>query len=103
MTGDIGIHTGDIGIQPATGLIVELFIGPFGMAVDTDGSDEAVDRQRRLAGEFRQPPRSDPALKLHLPEPVLGVEETEGKDRVLDAPGLDMGYVVLVTDDRDLA
>ena len=38
--------------------------------------------QRRGADDLGQPPGPEPALELHLPEPVLGVDEALREGRV---------------------
>ncbi len=54
-------------------------------AVEPERAHEAIGRQRRSPHDLGQPPGPDPPLKLHLPEPVLGVHEAEREGRILEA------------------
>src|SRR5687767_14055556 len=66
----------------------------------SDGSEQAVDSQRRFAENIRKPSIAEPALKFHLPEPVLRVRVAEAEVRVNLAALADMRHSVGVPLDR---
>ena len=63
----------------------------FRLAVQAQRAHEAIARQRRGAEDLRQTPGAQPPLELHLPEPVLGVDEAEREARIEETVRLDVG------------
>ena len=63
----------------------------FRLAVQTQRAHEAIARQRRRAEDLRQTSGAQPPLELHLPEPVLGMDEPEREARIEGTVRPDVG------------
>ncbi len=97
----VSVDAGGIGLEPGPRRGAQVLEARGRPPVEPERAHEAVGRQRRPAHDLGQAPGADPPLELHLPEPVLGVDEAEGEDRILQARRLDMRDRPLIAHDRD--
>ena len=95
----IGVHTRRIGLVDRLRLGRKPLEIPLGDTVDAERSQELVRLDGGLADDLRKPRLADPALHLHLPEPVLRVDVAHGKRAVPRRLGIDVGDRVRVADD----
>ena len=61
--------------------------GSFRPAVETEHPQQPIGVEGRRAEHLGETTRADPAIHLHLPQPVLRMDVAEGEDCVLLAPG----------------
>ena len=80
--GEKRIHAGAVRLDLTAGIVGQPLPGGARRASEPDRPQEPVLRNRRGAEDFRQHPVPDSALELHLPQPVLGVDEAETEERV---------------------
>ena len=73
----------------------------FGHAPQAERAHEAVRLERIRAEDLGEAPRADAPVHLHLPEPVLGVDEAEREVRVLERGGVDVRDAVAVAQHLD--
>src|SRR5699024_1138549 len=64
-------------------------------------ADKGVGAQLGLAEQFGQAPGGHMASEVHLPEPVLSVDETLGEEKIMGGLSLDGGNTRLVAVDGD--
>ena len=72
-------------------------------AADAQRAQEAVGVQRALAEGLGEAAGADAAVRLHLPQAVLGMCDAEAEVGVVDAAGADGGDAVGVALDAGLA
>ena len=99
--GEKRIHAGDVRLDLRPGIVRQPLPRGARRAAESDRAEEPVLRNRRGAEDFRQPAVADPALKLHLPQPVLGMDEAEAEERVALRRGEDVRDGVGVAHDLD--
>jgi hypothetical protein len=76
---------------------------PIGLAqpVKAEGTDGAVGVQRHFAKKLTQPAAGGAPVKLHLPQPLLGVDESLRKKKIVDIRSIDMRDTPPVADHLD--
>jgi len=94
--GEVGIHSRRIGVQQAAGFGVVMREVRFGHAPQPERAHEAVGLERVRAEDFGEAPRPQAPVHLHLPQPVLGVDEAEREVGVLERGGVDVRDTVAV-------
>jgi hypothetical protein len=67
-----------------------------GRSTQTERQKSLVDGQRTFAEDFRQPPRRDTAVELHLPQPLARVHHTDDKPGVVVVTGIDRRHAIAV-------
>jgi hypothetical protein len=72
-------------------------------AAQTQRAHEAVGIEGARPEHLGEPARADAPIHLHLPQPVLGVDEAQGEMRVLERGGVDMRDAVAVAQHLDLS
>ena len=95
------VDAGRVGIEDAPGPPVELGVGALRRPVDPERAQKPVGGPGRGAEDLRQASGADAAVDLHLPQPVLGVDEPEAVHHVLDVLRVDVRHGVAVADDAD--
>ena len=73
----------------------------FGQPAQPEDAHEAVGGEGPRPQNLRQPPGAQAALELHLPQPVLGVNEAEGEIGVAVGARADAHHAVAVAGDLD--
>jgi hypothetical protein len=94
--GQEGVHPGGVGVHRLLLLGVEPFVSRLGRAVEAPGAEEPVLGKRGLPQDLGEAPLAHPALELHLPEPLLGVNIALGEEEVLQAPRPDAHHALSV-------
>src|SRR5262249_13546542 len=82
MCADERVHARAVRIDFLTGLVGQTVPGRTGRTAESDGSEEPILRNRRIAKNLRQSTMADAALELHLPETILGMDVAEAIHRV---------------------
>ena len=96
-----GVDPGAIGLELGPQVRVEVVLLALGEIADAEGAHQPVARQARLAGDLREAPAGRPAVEVHLPEPVLGVDEPLGEPEVRAARRGDVGNAPAIPGDLD--
>ncbi len=99
---DAGVHTRRMRLQQEPLLIGERLVDAPLHVRHAQHPAVPIQRKGRRTRHFREPARGEAADDLHLPEPVLGVHETLGKEQVLRPVGANVGNAPRVTDDFNL-
>src|SRR5690606_10042116 len=98
--GDVGIDTVGVPLQDLTVLVGhggQLLTGQVGEA---EGAEELVGLDLALAEHLREAARADVPPEVHLPEPLLGVDEPLGEEEVVVGGGHDVRDAPAVAMDR---
>ena len=90
-----------IGPVGGLGVVVQPLPLARGRLVDAQDAQEAVGLDGARAEQFGEPAGADAPLGLHLPQPVLGMHETQREIGVVGLASIDMGHAVGVTQDLD--
>ena len=98
-----GVDPGAVRPQHARAAWVERAGLGLGNPAKPDAAQQPVGLQRALAEQFRQPARGDPALKLHLPQPVLRMQVALHQPHVVLCRRVHMGHAPLVPQHLHLA
>ncbi len=101
VAGDAGIDAVGIGLQRGAGLRGAGGEGGLGVAAYADGAQEAIGRERAGPEDLRQPARRDALVHLHLPQPVLRMDEAEAEIGVERIARLDARNRMAIAHDRD--
>src|SRR5260370_30388553 len=64
-------------------------------------AQEAVRLQGSPPKDFREPTRPDPAIQLHLPEPILSVNESLAERGIFHGAGKHVRYAMFVPQNFD--
>jgi hypothetical protein len=89
---DVGVHPAGKSLQYSASLWVvagKLLIGP-GTSIAKKASQSIVGKRFR-AKDLRQSALSGPSVHLHLPQTVLGLDETLSEKEVVQVSSIDMG------------
>ena len=98
---EIGVDALGIGFDGGARPGGEKFEGPFRQAVKAKRAHETVGPEGAPAEDFGQPPGAGAPDGLHLPQAVLGVDESEGEIGVVRRFCPDVGNGVAVPEDGD--
>ena len=85
-----GVDPGAVGVERARRAGSSRILLALGEIADAEGAHQPVAGHPRLAGDLREPPAGDAAVEVHLPEPVLGVDEPLPEPEVGAAGGGDV-------------
>ena len=96
-----GVHPGCVGLEVGSNRCGQAGGIGCGEPVDAERAHHPVHRDEVAAEELRHPPGADPARQLHLREPVLRMDETDGESRVPFALRRDEGDPAGVARDHD--
>ncbi len=99
--GDIGVDPVGVGLQGIALLTGERFEFLGCDAMPAEGADEAVTVEGGAAEDLGQPAGADAPPELHLPEPILRVNEPLGKEQVVLVGGIDVGDSQRIAVDLD--
>ena len=69
--------------------------------METEHPNQPIGIDGGLSQHLGEPPRSDPPVHLHLPQPVLGMDVAEGEEGVLLVAGEDVRNAVAVAHHLD--
>ncbi len=86
----ISVDARRIGLEPGARRRRQMRQARVRPPIEPERAHEAIGRQRCRADDLGQPAGADPPLELHLPEPVLGMDEAEREHRIQEAPRLDV-------------
>ncbi len=89
--GDRRLDTRHIGLDQRPAAPIERGEIGFGPAVETEGAHQPVARQGRRSQDLGEPSLAEAAVELHLPQPVLAVDEAETEIGVPLVGGADGG------------
>ena len=98
---EVGVDPVRIGSVIAEGRLVQLLDLLLGDLPPPECADEGVGAQLGLAEQFGQAFGGHMASEVHLPEPVLSVDETLSEEEIMGGLGLDSGNTGLVAVDGD--
>ena len=107
-----GVDSARIAFQHVLRRLVHHGERGFCSLVDCHGAQPAIGTDGGFAKHFRQPPLPGHAIDLHLPQPLLSMNETESGGSIRAGGSLDMGNAVCIAGyrhrprqpcDRDLA
>ena len=91
-----GIDPVDVGVEPAPRARCEVREGGRRAPMEAEHPEQPVGSEGGCAQHLRESPGPDPAVHLHLPQPVLRVDVAEGEEGVVLAPGEDVRDAVPV-------
>jgi len=95
---DVSVYTVGIGLHDEASLIFHQRPVLLGRLPQADGAQKTVGIQGAWAQDCAQGPAGDPAVELHLPEPILGVDIALGEKEIMLVLRKDMGHSPLVPD-----
>ena len=99
MAVEVGIDPRGIGADCSLHLRGQAGEIPFDKPVESQGPHVPIEPERGLAEYLGQAPGAEAALHVHLPQPVLGVDEAQREIGVLKGLGEDVGHGIGVADD----
>ena len=92
----VGIDSVGVGLQEEAHLLIGRDQVSLGGLAQAQRAHEAIDAQGRLTEDGAEGPAPDPAVHLHLPQPILSVDIALGEEQVMLVLGIDVGYAPFV-------
>ena len=100
---DEGVDPGGVGVEDHAGVVIHGGVVGLGAGGEAEAAHQLVLLQRAVAGGLGPASAAPQSVVLHVPQPVLGGDETLGEEGVVLVPGADVGYAQAVAVDFDLA
>ena len=89
--GDEGVDAGRVRVEHRARLGRRDLVVDAGAPLEPEAPGERILRHADLADQLRPAPGRPAAVVLHVPEPILGVDEALREERVVDGPGPRVG------------
>ena len=96
-----GVDTGRVCLEHRARFRGRPLVVDAGAPVEPEPARQHVLGDARFAHELCPSPARPPAVVLHVPEPILGVDEALGEERVVGGPGPRVGNALVVPPDVD--
>ena len=96
-----GVDAAGVGLEVAARLRRQRGERALGIAVEVERAQKHIGGEGALAEQLREPALTGAARQLHLPQPILGVQEAERAEHVLHGLRKDVRHALAVAHDLD--